>query len=79
MSFKAFELVPVIERVVASRSGSGERAKVVSVLFPNRLSRHSNPPVFSGSLPFFGAFSRSPGFFQNIPVFETIRKLMFKL
>ena len=37
MSFKAFELVPVIERVVASRSGSGERAKVVSVLFPNRL------------------------------------------
>ena len=43
------------------------------------IVRHSNPPIFPGSLPFFGIFSQSPGFCQDLPVFGTIRKLMFKL
>ena len=37
-------------------------------------SRHSNPPIFPKS-PFFGAFSRSPGFWNNsksnVQVIET--------
>ena len=39
------------------------------------IRRHSNPPVFPGSLPFFGAFSRSPSFWNsskiNVQVIET--------